>query len=136
VDGLVARLRRCWPADVPVGLVADRAFPAKSFFGSLRHGGADFTVRLHARHAVTLATGECRRVELLLDGADPTRMTCQPARFGAGADVAAGFLVILGRALTTVPPHQTGPASRAVQARRSARLRKQRASNLPGGTPG
>ena len=67
-DGLVARLRRCWPADVPAGLVADRAFPAKSFFGSLRHGGADFTVRLQARHAVTLATRECRRVGLLLDG--------------------------------------------------------------------
>ena len=133
VDGLVARLRRCWPADVPVGLVADRAFPAKSFFRTLARGGVDWTVRLQARHAVTLADGACRRVGLLLDAADPTRVTLQPVQFGAGADAVRGFLVIAGRAVLVVPPHQRGPASLAARAR-SRRRRQQHQAHKRVGT--
>lgn len=86
VDALVARVLHCWPPGTPMCLLADRAFPAKSFFRALRQGGADFAVRLQARHAVTLAGGTCCRVGLLLDAADPTKVTCEPATFGAGAD--------------------------------------------------
>jgi hypothetical protein len=124
VDGLAARLLRAWPATTPVRLLADRAFPAKSFFRTLAQGGADWTVRLQARHAVTLADGTCRRVGLLLDTADPTRVTIQPVRFGAGDTAVRGFLVIAGRELVVVPPHQRGPASLAARAR--TRLRRQK----------
>jgi hypothetical protein len=125
VDALVARVLHCWPPGTPMCLLADRAFPAKSFFRALRQGGADFAVRLQARHAVTLAGGTCCRVGLLLDAADPTKVTCEPATFGAGADGVSGYLVIAGRALVGIPPHQRGPASRAAVARRGARRRQQ-----------
>jgi hypothetical protein len=136
VDGLVARLLRCWPADEPVCLLADRAFPAKSFFRTLVQGGADCTVRLQARHAVTLANGQCRRVGLLLDAADATRVTWQRVTFGAGADAVSGYLVIAGRALTTIPSHQTGPASRAARKRRGTRRQKQHAHKRRGTNQG
>jgi hypothetical protein len=136
VDGLVARLLRCWPADEPVCLLADRAFPAKSFFRTLAQGGADYTVRLQARHAVTLANGTCRRVGLLLDAADPRRVTWQAVTFGSGADAVSGYLVIAGRALTTVPRHQAGPASWAARVRRSTRRQKQHAHKRAGTSQG
>jgi hypothetical protein len=136
VDALVARFLQCWPAGTPVCLLADRAFPAKSFFRTLQQGGAGYTVRLQARHAVTLAPGTCRRVGLLLDDADPTRVTLQPATFGAGADAVSGYLVIAGRALVGIPRHQTGPASRAARARRGARRRKQHAHKRAGTSQG
>jgi hypothetical protein len=136
VDGLVERLLRGWPGDEPVCLLADRAFPAKSFFRTLAQGGAEYTVRLQARHAVTLANGQCRRIGLLLDAADPTKVTWQPVTFGAGADAVSGYLVIAGRALTTIPAHQTGPASRAARVRRGTRRRKQQAHKRAGTNQG
>ena len=136
VDGLVTRLLRSWPVGVRVCLLADRAFPAKSFFRTLQQGGADWTVRLQARHAVTLADGQCRRVGLLLDAADPTAITIQRVAFGAGAEAVTGWMVIAGRELAVVPPHQRGPASLAERARKGARWRKHQEHKRAGTSQG
>jgi hypothetical protein len=136
VDALVARLLRSWPAETRVCLLADRAFPAKSFFRTLQQAGADWTVRLQARHAVTLGDGQCRRVGLLLDAADPTAITIQRVTFGAGAEAVSGWMVIAGRALGVVPPHQRGPASLAERARKGARRRKHQEHKRAGTSQG
>ncbi|MFN0074806.1 MAG: hypothetical protein ACKVVP_25275 [Chloroflexota bacterium] len=137
VDALGARLLRSWPPEIRACLLGDRAFPAKSFFRMLAAAGAEWTVRLQARHAVTLAADEtCHRVGLLLDAADPYRVTIQPATFGAGADAVAGFLVIAGRELVVVPPHQRGPASLAARARKGARRLKHQEHKRAGTSQG
>lgn len=125
VDALMARVLQSWPRTEPVLLVADRAFPAKSFFRTLARGGAGWAVRVQARHAVTLADGRCVRVAELLEGADPHRVTTHAVTFGAGPDAVRGELVIAGHGLRVVPPHQAGPGSFAARAKRQAKHAQQ-----------
>jgi hypothetical protein len=136
VDGLVERLLRSWPADVRVALLADRALPAKSFFRTLQQGGADWTVRLQARHYVTRADGTCWQIGQVLATADPRRITIEPVMFGAGADAVSGFMVITGRGFLVVPPHQRGPASLASRARQGVKRHKDRARRRAGTSQG
>ncbi len=125
VDRLVTRLRRSWPAGEPVVVLADRAFPAKSFFRALARGGAGWAVRLQARHQVTGADGQCCQVAALLARADPAGIATHAVTFGTGADAVQGILVIAGRDLLVVPPHQRGPGSFAARAKRHARKQQQ-----------
>ena len=93
VDGLVARgLGRCRPGGHAGGACwpTGRFRPGSSDTG--QQGGAGYTVRLQARHAVTLADGTCRRVgDCCWTTADPTTVTLQPAAFGAGAEAVTGL---------------------------------------------
>jgi hypothetical protein len=132
VDTLVARLLRSWPAGEPVLLLADRAFPAKSFFRTLARGGAGWAVRLQARHHVTTAAGHCCQVGELLAAADPAGIATQAVTFGAGADAVRGLLVITGRDLLVVPTHQRGPGSFAARAKRQARKQQQLTTKYAG----
>jgi hypothetical protein len=136
VDALVARLLRSWPADARVCLTADRAFPAKSFFRTLRQGGADWTVRLQGRHYVTRADGTCWQVGQVLATADPHKVTIERVTFGAGEDAVSGFMVIAGRGFPVVPPHQRGPASLARRARQGVKRHKDRARRRAGTSQG
>lgn len=136
VDQLVGRVVRCWPPDAPVCLLADRAFPAKSFFRTLGQGGADWTVRLQARHYVTRADGTVWQIGQILATADPRRVTIERVTFGAGEDAVSGCLVIAGRGFLVVPAHQRGPASLAIRARQGHQRHKDRARRRAGTTQG
>ena len=125
VDALLTRLLRSWPPGEPVMVLADRAFPAKSLFRALARGGAEWCVRLQARHHVTTDDGQCCQVTALLATADPAGITTQAVTFGAGADAVSGCLVIVGRDLLVVPAHQRGPGSFAARAQRQARKQQQ-----------
>ena len=132
VDALLARLLRSWPAGEPVMVVADRAFPAKSFFRTLARGGCEWTARLQGRHHVTMTDGQCCQVAALLATADPAGITTHAVTFGAGADAVQGVLVIAGRDLLVVPAHQRGPGSFAARAKRQARKQQQLTTKYAG----
>jgi len=56
--------------------------------------------------------------------------------FGAGAEAVTGWMVIAGRELALVPPHQRGPASLAERARKGARRRKHQEHKRAGTSQG
>ena len=135
VDRLVERVLRAWPSVTPVCLLADRAFPATSFFQTLARAGADWTVRLQARQYVTRADGTCWRIRDLLTTADPYRITIEPVLWGKASGV-SGWLVIAGRGFLVVPEHQRGPASLAIRAQQHHKRHKDRARRRIGTNQG
>ena len=98
-------------------LLADRAFPAKSFFRTLQQGSAtgrcgEGAPRGHAGRRA------CRRVRAAAGRRGSPAITIQRVTFGAGAEAVTGGLVIARRELAVVPPDQRGAAHLAERARK------------------
>ncbi len=130
VCALVAQVAAAWPADRPVHLVADRAFPSRPLLRALRDAGWGFTLRLRAQHWVRVA-GAAHPVRARLAGADPDRWTATAAAYGAGAADLVGTLVV-GRGLAVLPAWQATPGSLRHRAARAARRQQHLATKHPG----
>jgi hypothetical protein len=126
---LLQQVAQHWPPGRPAHLVADRAFPSHALFRVLGHAGWGWTLRLSARHHVTVA-GHCQQVRTLLPAACRHRWSAQPAQYGGAGRGQRGLLVV-GRGLEVLPVWQRGPASLQHRARRQARRQQQLRSKHP-----
>ncbi len=131
VCALAARVGACWPPSETAVLLADRAFPSKALFGTLRRIGWSWTVRLQGRHAVTPADGRRCQVRELLAGSPSGAWREEAVTFGGGPDAPSGTLLI-GPGLRVLPVHQSGPASLAARGRQAERRAQHVASKHPG----
>jgi Transposase DDE domain len=125
VTALLRQVAACWPAERPVHLVADRAFPGQRLFRTLRALGWGWTVRLRANTGVQVGEQPVL-LRTLLDQASPTGWTCWAGSYGRGRTALPAHLVI-GRGLVVLPRHRRTLASHRQQAeRRQIRLRSRR----------
>jgi hypothetical protein len=129
VCALLRRVAAAWPPERPAHLVADRAFASRPLLETLRHVGWGWTLRLRAKHWVTLA-GQAIEVRRLLARADQDAWAAQPAAYGSGCPTLAGTLVI-GRGLVVLPAWQANPSGLAQRARRQAKRQQHLASKHP-----
>jgi hypothetical protein len=138
VCALVRQVAAAWPTDRPVHLVADRAFPSRTLFQSLKAVGWGWTVRLRAKSWVCVG-GKAQWVRPLLDvgdgdGGKRARLngwTAQSAHYGSAKQAIPGLLVI-GRGLTVLPRHQAGEGSLRHRAAAFAKRQRHLASKHPG----
>ena len=120
---LVEQVARYWPADRPVHLVADRAFPSRPLLQTLRRVGWGWTIRLRANTGVR-AAGEDLQVRDLIGRARLGGWTAWVGGYGRGATSLAATLVV-GRGVVVLPRHQrTVGTQRHRAARQRERLRK------------
>ena len=122
VCALLRQVAAAWPADVPAHLVADRAFPSRPLFGTLRTLGWGWTIRLQARSSVTVG-GQCQRARARLAGARVGVWTLAAGAFGSGPQAVPGRLVV-GRGLVVLPAHQRTDGSLRHRATQFARRRQ------------
>jgi hypothetical protein len=133
VCALVERVAAAWPADRPAHLLADRAFPSRPLFRTLRQLGWGWTVRLRAKNWVTVANRP-RWVRALLAGARVGCWTAYPdAAYGSGPPAIPGTLVV-GRGLAVLPARQRGEGSLRRRARQQAKRRRHLATKHAGRT--
>jgi len=133
VCALLQQVAAAWPAERPAHLVADRAFPSRPLFQTLRQLGWGWTVRLRAKSWVTVA-GQPQWVRALLGSAQVESWTAYTgAAYGSGPQALPGTLVV-GRGLLVLPRHQRGPASLAARAKQQAKRRQHLASKHAGRT--
>ena len=110
VCALVQQVAAAWPAAEPLPhLLADRAFPSRRLFRTLRRLGWGWTLRLRARSWVTVA-GQPQWVRPLLAAARVGCWTVDAGAYGSGAGAVAGTLVV-GRGLPVLPWHQANAGS-------------------------
>jgi hypothetical protein len=122
VCALARQVAAAWPAERPAHLVADRGFPSRPLFATLRALGWGWTIRLRAKSWVTVA-GQPQWVRALLAGARVGRWTTRPGAYGSGAQALAGTLVV-GRGLPVLPWHQSTPGSLRHRAAQQAKRRQ------------
>ena len=131
VCALLEQVGVSWPLGEPVALLADRAFPSKALFTTLRRYGWQWTVRLQGRHAVEfLDERRCRVRELVAGRRPPGGWDTYAVTFGAGSKL-RGTLMI-GPGLPVIPVHQAGQASLAARARQAGRRAQHAATKHPG----
>jgi hypothetical protein len=130
VCALVKLVAAAWPTDRPVHLVADRAFPSRALFRTLKEVAWGWTVRLRAKSWVS-AGGQAQWVRALLEGARQSGWTTQSAHYGSGNQAIPGLLVI-GRGLTVLPRHQANEGSLRHRAKSLAKRQQHLASKHPG----
>jgi hypothetical protein len=121
--GLLERVAAAWPAEEPVLLLADRAFPSQYLFEWLARHGWDWVIRVRASDGVQRPSGEAVVVRDQLARATVGCWSQEAVQFGRGAHGVPGWLVI-GRGLIVVPAYQRGPGSwqhRAAQQAQRAR---------------
>jgi hypothetical protein len=125
VCGLIRQVAGVWPADRPVHLVADRAFPSQKLFHTLRGADWGWTVRLRAPMPVEVADGPCT-VRDLLARCRVGHWRLWAGQYGQGAKGLAARLVV-GRGLTVLPAHQRTAGTQARRAARQAERERVRA---------
>jgi hypothetical protein len=131
VCALLRQVAAAWPADRPAHLLADRAFPSRPLFQTLRQLGWGWTIRLRAKSWVTVA-GQPGWVRTLLDGATVGGWTTyREAAYGAGPTALPGTLVV-GRGLLVLPAHQRTVGSLRHRARQQAKRRQHVATKHAG----
>jgi hypothetical protein len=125
VCALVQQVAAAWPADTrPPHLVADRAFPSRRLFATLRALGWGWTVRLRAKSWVTVG-GQPQWARALLATARVGCWQTYAAAYGSGAGALGGTLVV-GRGLPVLPWHQANAGSQ----RQRAAQQRQRQQHL------
>jgi hypothetical protein len=130
VCALIKQVAAALPADCPVHLAADRAFPSRALFRTLKEVEWGWTVRLRAKSWVTV-DAKARWVRELLTGARQTGWTTERAQYGSGNQAIPGLLVI-GRGLTVLPRHQANEGSLRQRAAAFAKRQRHLASKHPG----
>jgi hypothetical protein len=136
VCALLQQVAAAWPAPREAHLVADRAFASRALLLTLRQAGWGCTLRLRARHTVTVGdgaggAGPPRVVRDLLATARLGAWTAHVACYGSGPTALPGHLV-LGRGLPVLPWHQRDASSRRHRAAQQARRQRHLASKHPG----
>jgi hypothetical protein len=129
VCALLRQVAAAWPPERAAHLVADRAFPSRELLQALVAVRWGWTLRLRAKHWVTLH-GEPREVRALLAEADALGWTAWAAAYGTGKRTLPGTLVI-GRGLAVVPRWQANPGSLRVRASRQAKRQRHLRSKHP-----
>lgn len=130
---LIRRVAAAWPADRPAQFTADRAFPSYDLFRELRAAGWGWTVRLQARHWVTVDEA-VQQVRQVLPRGRLAGWTALPGSYGQGARAVAGT-VVLGRGLVVLPAHQRTVGSLRHRQAQAARRDRHRASKHPDQDP-
>ena len=133
VCALIKQVAAAWPTDRPVHLVADRAFPSRALFRTLKEVAWGWTVRLRAKSWVDVG-GQAQWVRQLLvaeKGARQSGWTAKTAHYGSGKQAIPGLLVI-GRGLTVLPRHQANEGSLRHRANAFAKRQQHLASKHPG----
>jgi hypothetical protein len=110
VLGLIRQVAAAWPAERPVHLVADRAFPSRAVFRQLKRLHWGWTIRLRAASWVSLAGQRQGVRSVLAQSHFQGWTTYQLAQYASGPHEPLGTLVV-GRGLLVLPQHQCGPAS-------------------------
>jgi hypothetical protein len=131
VCALVRQVAAVWPPDVAAELVADRAFPSAALFRTLQQQRWGWTLRLSARHWITVAE-ESQQTRTLVPLVAEGYWRAWPATYGRGKQAVTGTLII-GRGPYVLPSHQANPGSLQHRAARLAR-RVQHAASKHGGT--
>jgi hypothetical protein len=126
VCALLQQVAAVWPPDRAVHLVADRAFPSYALFATLRRLGWGWTLRLQARHWVTVA-GQLQQARALLAGARDGYWQVHAGYYGAAAQGLTGTVVV-GRGLVVLPAHQANAGSARARARRQGQRAQHAAS--------
>ncbi len=126
VCALLRQVVASWPAGVAVHLVADRAFPSHALFQTLRTSGWGWTLRLQARHWVTVR-GQAQWARALLTEARQGVWTTYAGTYGSGPQAIPGHLVV-GRGLVVLPAHQRTAGSLRHRAKQFLR-RQQHVAN-------
>lgn len=116
---LLRQVAVAWPCDVSAHLVADRAFPSRALFQTLRTVGWGWTLRVQAHHWVTVRS-QAQWARALLAGAQVGAWTVYAGTFGSGRDAIPGHLVV-GRGLVVLPAHQRTAGSLRHRAQQFAR---------------
>jgi hypothetical protein len=119
VCALLGRVAAAWPPERAAHLVADRAFASRALLETLQQARWGWTLRLRAKHWVTLA-GATAEVRALLEAADRNAWTTRAAAYGSGRRTVGGTLV-LGRGLAVLPTWQANASGLAQRARRLAK---------------
>jgi hypothetical protein len=120
VLAVLRQVQQAWPTSAPrPHLVADRYFPSRQLFIQLHRWGWGYTVRLRARHAVTIA-GQGRLVRALLAEAVPEAWRVLDGAYGQGRQPIPGRLVV-GQGLVVLPHHQRDTGSAWARQQRAAR---------------
>ncbi len=130
VCALLRQVGAVWPPGVAVHLTADRAFGSYAFFRTLEQLRWGWTVRLQARHWVTVAGGRQQARQLVGQVRDG-QWRAWAATYGGDQRAVAGTLVI-GRGLLVLPRHQANAGSLRHRAQRAARRAQHTASKHPG----
>lgn len=133
VCALLRQVAAAWPADVGAHLVADRAFPSRALFQTLRTVGWGWTLRVQARHWVTVH-GQAQWARALLAGATVGAWTAYAGTFGSGPHAIPGHFVV-GRGLVVLPAHQRTAGSLRHRAQQRARRQQHVVSKHPGRAP-
>jgi hypothetical protein len=126
VCALLRQVGACWPAERPAHLLADRAFPSYALFAALRAAGWGWTVRLQARHWVSVA-GATQQARAWVAVAQEGSWAARAGAYGSGSKAGAGTLVI-GRGLLVLPTHQATDGSLRHRARRLGQRQQHAAS--------
>lgn len=119
VCGLIRQVAAAWPDTRPAHLVADRAFPSYALCGTLQAVGWGWTIRLQARHPVTVG-GQRQWVRALLASARVGVWTARAGSYGSGPRAVVGTVVV-GRGLVVLPAHQRTVGSLRHRAKQRAR---------------
>jgi hypothetical protein len=130
VCALVRQVAASWPPDRPAHLVADRAFPSHALLEELARARWGWTLRLSARHHVTVG-GRCQQVRAHLAAADRDAWAATAAAYGGPASPRRGTLV-LGRGLAVLPAWRANAGSLRAEAARGARRARHLASKHRG----
>jgi hypothetical protein len=122
VCALLCQLERVWPPDEPLHLLADRGFPSRQLFATLRQLHWGWTVRLRAKSYVTAAGRACWAKELLSESAKSTWRSWSCC-YETNPTAPPGTLII-GQGLPVLPWHQrTRGSLRHRAAQKAARTR-------------
>lgn len=130
VCALIRQVGAGWPPGVAAHLVADRAFASYAFFGAVRAQGWGWTVRLQARHWVTV-DGVRQQARALVLQLVAGQWRAWAGAYGSGKLAVPGTVVV-GRGPYVVPTHQANPGSLRHRTARAAR-RAQHAASKHGG---
>ena len=133
ICALIRAVGAAWPAERPAQVVADRAFPSYQLFGALQAVGWGWTLRLQARHWVTVAE-QTQQVRDLLPAARVGSWRSYPGAYGCGDRAVPGTLVV-GRGLVVLPCHQRTAGSLRHRAKQQARRQQHLASKHPNQDP-
>jgi hypothetical protein len=130
ICGLVRLVAAAWPADRAAHLTADRAFPSRRLFQTLRQVGWGWTVRLRATDSVTVA-GKTQPTRELLASAKVGSWTVLTAFYGSDPQALPGSLVV-GRGLVVIPWHQRTDGCLRQRAKQRAQRQRHLADKHPG----
>jgi hypothetical protein len=119
VCALLRQVGAVWPPAVATHLAADRAFGSYAFFETLRAQQWGWTVRLQARHWVTVA-GERQQARSLVPQVVDGQWRAWAGLYGSGTRAVPGTVVV-GRGPSVLPGHQANPGSLRHRAQRAAR---------------